>query len=179
MADLTSDSFNHKYVGARYVPKFTDGRYWNLSKTYEALTMVQIDDVENVGRLRYFISIRPVPDNIPITNTEYWAEIFAGFQGIQGIQGIQGEKGDAATIEVGTVVSVPNGEDPYVDNSGDQHNAVLDFGLETGPKGEKGDKGDKGDPGNPGTNYILTEDDKTEIADLVYNEIGSLDEVKF
>lgn len=40
---------------------------------------------------------------------------------------------------------------------------------EKGEPGEKGDKGDKGDPGEPGadgTDYILTDADKTEIAEM-------------
>lgn len=36
-----------------------------------------------------------------------------------------------------------------------------------GAKGEKGDKGDKGDTGANGTDYILTDSDKSEIADLI------------
>ncbi len=40
--------------------------------------------------------------------------------------------------------------------------------LEEGAfQGPKGDKGDKGDPGERGANYVLTEADKNEIADIV------------
>ena len=42
-----------------------------------------------------------------------------------------------------------------------------------GEKGEKGDKGDKGDRGTDGKNYILTDADKTEIANIVINEYDS------
>lgn len=60
-----------------------------------------------------------------------------GPQGVQGIQGIQGPKGDTGAIG-------PQGE----------------MGV-TGPQGPKGDKGD------PGDDYVLTEQDKQEIAGMV------------
>lgn len=60
-----------------------------------------------------------------------------GDQGIQGIQGPKGDKGDAG--ETG-----PQGQ--------------------TGPTGPQGPKGDKGDPGD---DYILTAQDKQDIANLV------------
>ena len=36
-----------------------------------------------------------------------------------------------------------------------------------GPQGERGPVGEKGDPGAPGEDYVLTEADKQEIANLV------------
>ncbi len=41
-----------------------------------------------------------------------------------------------------------------------------------GADGEKGDKGDKGDPGTDGDDYILTDEDKQEIADLAAAQVG-------
>lgn len=38
---------------------------------------------------------------------------------------------------------------------------------EVGPQGERGPVGEKGDPGAPGADYVLTEVDKQEIANLV------------
>lgn len=63
-----------------------------------------------------------------------------GPQGIQGERGPQGEKGEtgntgptgpAATVAVGTVTGLDAGSAPTVTNSGDEHNAVLDFGIPT------------------------------------------------
>lgn len=63
-----------------------------------------------------------------------------GPQGIQGERGPQGEKGEAgntgpagpaATVAVGTVTGLGAGAAPTVTNSGDKHNAVLDFGIPT------------------------------------------------
>ena len=53
-----------------------------------------------------------------------------------------GEKGDSATIAVGTVTTLPAGSPATVTNSGDENNAVFDFGI---PQGAKGDKGDTGE----------------------------------
>lgn len=57
---------------------------------------------------------------------------------------------------------------------------------EIGPKGNKGDKGEqgiqgiqglKGDKGEPGAEYILTDTDKTEIAELVLANFIDVSEV--
>jgi hypothetical protein len=46
--------------------------------------------------------------------------------------------GDAATVEVGTVETLPAGSDATVENVGSLTNAVINFGI---PKGDKGDPG--------------------------------------
>ena len=84
-----------------------------------------------------------------------------GERGEQGIQGVQGDKGDAFT---------------YADFTPEQLASLK------GEKGDKGDafeysdftpqqlaslKGEKGDKGEDGQNYVLTENDKQEIAGLV------------
>ena len=48
---------------------------------------------------------------------------------------------------------------------------------EQGLVGLKGDKGDKGDKGEDGTNYILTENDKTDIAAIVISNFTNVSEV--
>ena len=67
--------------------------------------------------------------------------------GPQGPAGTNGVDGAAATIQVGTVTSLPSTATPTVTNSGTTSAATFDFGI---PKGEKGDKGDKGDTGAQG-----------------------------
>lgn len=72
-----------------------------------------------------------------------------GVQGIQGPQGVQGEKGET-------------GERGAQGETGAQ-------GIQ-GPKGDKGDTGEtgpKGDKGDPGDDYVLTSEDKAEIAGMV------------
>lgn len=56
-----------QYIGARYVPKFSDlnGGVWDNTYTYEALTIVKYGN-------DYYTSRKPVPTGIAITNTEYW-----------------------------------------------------------------------------------------------------------
>ena len=46
-------------------------------------------------------------------------------------------------------------------------------------KGAKGDKGDTGPQGEPGADYILTANDKTEIANLVLAALPSSEEVGY
>nr|DAO97976.1 MAG TPA: hypothetical protein [Caudoviricetes sp.] len=56
---------------------------------------------------------------------------FKGEKGDRGEKGDTGETGPAATIAVGTVTGLDAGAAPTVTNSGDEHNAVLDFGIPT------------------------------------------------
>ena len=48
-----------------------------------------------------------------------------------------------------------------------------------GPQGPVGPVGEKGDPGAPGEDYVLTEADKSEIANLVLASIPIGDEVSY
>ena len=81
-----------------------------------------------------------------------------GPQGIQGVQGERGEKGDTG----------PQGERGpafrYEDFTAEQLVAL------TGPQGPKGDTGltgPQGPKGDPGDDYVLTNQDKQDIAGLV------------
>lgn len=56
---------------------------------------------------------------------------FKGEKGDRGEKGDTGETGPAATVAVGTVTGLGAGAAPTVTNSGDEHNAVLDFGIPT------------------------------------------------
>lgn len=60
-----------------------------------------------------------------------------GPQGEQGPQGVQGEQGAAATISVGSVTTVPYGQNASVTNSGTEQEAVLDFRIPQGRPGEQ------------------------------------------
>ena len=61
-----------------------------------------------------------------------------GATGAQGAQGAKGDTGDAATIQVGSVTTVPYGQTANVTNSGTEQNAVLDFQIPQGRPGEQG-----------------------------------------
>lgn len=56
---------------------------------------------------------------------------FKGEKGDRGEKGDIGETGPAATVAVGTVTGLGAGAAPTVTNSGDEHNAVLNFGIPT------------------------------------------------
>lgn len=55
-----------QYIGARYVPLFADPLTWDITKAYEALTIVYYQG-------NSFTSRQAVPAGIDITNTDYWA----------------------------------------------------------------------------------------------------------
>ena len=104
-------------------------------------------------------------------------------------------------ITIGEVTTLDTGEDATATMTGDARTPVLNLGLprgergeqgeqgiqgpqgETGPqgaKGEKGDpgevgaKGDKGDKGDQGDDYVLTQSDKEDIADIVSGDIDDI-----
>lgn len=76
-----------------------------------------------------------------------------GEQGEQGIQGEQGEPGNdgaAATIQVGSVITVAADYPATVTNSGTTSAAVLDFQIPRGIQGEQGIPGQDGQDGQDG-----------------------------
>lgn len=92
------------------------------------------------------------------------------FNGKPGADGAPGADGKAATVSVGSVTTGEAGSAASVVNSGTESAAVLDFKIPAGAKGEQGEKGPqgeqgpKGDKGDSGNDYVLTENDKSEIA---------------
>ena len=93
--------------------------------------------------------------NVP-TNEDYWQLLSAkGDTGPQGIQGEKGEKGDTGPQGI----QGPQGEKG---EKGD-----------TGPQGIQGEKGEKGD------SYILTDNDKQDIAKIVLNLLPSSEGVDY
>ena len=91
-------------------------------------------------------------------NGSWWLHIGAdpttayepmGEDGVWSLFGAKGDKGDtgnAATVTVGEVTTLDEGEQAAVTNTGDQHAAVLNFAIPKGDTGATGPKGDKGDP---------------------------------
>lgn len=86
------------------------------------------------------------------------------FNGKPGADGAPGADGKAATIAVGSVTTGEAGSAASVVNSGTESAAVLDFVIPQGAKGEQGEQGPKGDKGDAGNDYVLTDNDKSEIA---------------
>lgn len=60
-----------------------------------------------------------------------------GATGATGAQGAKGDQGDAATIQVGTVTTVPYGQTASVVNSGTEQAAVFDFTIPQGRPGQE------------------------------------------
>ena len=58
-----------QYIGARYVPRFSDvnNGIWSNVYSYEPLTIVK-------NGIDYYTSKKSVPIGIAITNTEYWVK---------------------------------------------------------------------------------------------------------
>ena len=73
-----------------------------------------------------------------------------GPAGQQGPQGPQGVAGSAATIVVGSVITVPSGQPATVTNAGTPSAAVFNFGLPQGVKGDTGNAGATGATGPAG-----------------------------
>lgn len=55
-----------QYIGARYVPLFSDPLDWDNTKAYEALTIVYYQGNSYTSR-------QSVPEGVEITNDKYWA----------------------------------------------------------------------------------------------------------
>ena len=79
-------------------------------------------------------------------------------------RGKPGPKGDAATMEVVGVYTIEPTDPARVENIGDKNAAKLEFYI---PKGDPGNVGPAGKDGADGKDYVLTEADKQEIADLI------------
>ena len=72
----------------------------------------------------------------------------------RGPAGPQGPSGTAATITIGTVTTVPAGDDATVTNSGTPSAAIFNFEIPEGPQGETGPQGNDGPQGATGLNGI-------------------------
>ena len=64
--------------------------------------------------------------------------------------------GEGATIQIGTVDTLPAGSSAYVNNSGDEHNAIFNFGIPRGENGRDGLNGVDGTDGSDGFSPIAT-----------------------
>lgn len=76
-------------------------------------------------------------------------------------RGKPGPQGPAGTIEIAQVVTIEPSDPARVENIGDSTNAKIVIYL------PKGDPGNPGRDGEPGKDYVLTPEDKKEIAELV------------
>lgn len=152
---------------------------------FSELTEYQVLDIITYQGSSY-VCLQTTKGNLP-TNDTYWQLVAEkgdkgeqGEQGEQGLQGVKGEKGDtgatgetgpagqdglSATIQVGTVNTLPAGSNATITNSGNETSAVFNFGI---PKGDKGEKGDKGDTGEIPEGTIESDDvDSIEVVETL------------
>lgn len=89
-------------------------------------------------------------------------------------------------LERGEPVIVRDGENGHWLKIGDGTTPFSALPWKVGPKGERGLKGDKGDrgekgpagpQGEKGETYVLTDEDKSEIANLVLESFTDVSEV--
>lgn len=93
--------------------------------------------------------------------------------------------GKTSNVNLGHVVGADgaNGKDGKDGAKGDKGDtgAKGEQGIqgEKGAKGDKGDKGDTGAQGPQGDNYVLTAQDKSDIANIVLSELPTTQEVLY
>lgn len=97
-----------------------------------------------------------------------------GIQGERGMQGIQGEKGEPFRYEDFTPeqLAALKGEKGDKGEQGVQ-GIQGEQGIQ-GIQGVQGEQGDKGEKGDKGDNYILTDRDKQDIAEIAVTDYGDV-----
>lgn len=162
--DIKFDEDGNIIIYLNNSPKINVGRGRIVFKgDYDATTAYKFYDcVKYNGSWWLYIGNEP-STNIPV-ESDLWTLFGAkgdvgpqgpqGIQGLQGIQGPQGDTGEAATVTVGTVATGEEGTQVVVTNSGDNHNAVLNFTIPKGDVGPQGPQGEKGDIGPQGPQGI-------------------------
>lgn len=115
-----------------------------------------VNGVESIRYVYYSFST-DIAEIIDFSNYYTKAEVESAIEtATSGIVGEKGEKGDAFT---------------YEDFTPEQLAALK------GEQGIPGEKGEKGDKGEPGASYVLTQDDKAEIAQLALAAMPVAEEV--
>ena len=130
------------------------GEPFTIKKTYSSIAEMNADfNNMNLGDYVMIASSVEVEDNAKLYTKGESQWIF--ITDFSGATGIRGETGLTPNIQIGTVTQ---GSSFNVTRTGTNENPILNFTL---VKGDKGDKGEQGD------DYILTQQDKQDIAGLV------------
>lgn len=126
------------------------GKDFSIEKTYSSVAEMNADK-DNITEGCFVLIVSNVEDE---DNSKLFVKTATELKFLTDLSGAQGFKGEAATVQVGTVVS---GDAPNVTNSGSENAAILDFVL------QKGDKGEAASimlgsvtTGDPGTNVEIT-----------------------
>ena len=130
------------------------GEPFKIKKTYASVSEMNAD-FRNMtfGDYVMIASSVEVEDNAKLYTRGESAWIF--ISDFSGAMGIRGETGLTPNIKVGEVKTLEAGSQAKVTRSGSNEEPVFNFEL---PKGDKGD------------DYVLTEEDKVEIGEMVNTE---------
>jgi len=102
-----------RWTGENIIPK----------GAYSADIQYAVLDVVSYGGSGYICILYPPVGTLP-TNATYWNQIVS--------KGDKGDTGNAATITIGTVTTGAAGSSVQVSNSGDEHDAILNFVIPAG-----------------------------------------------
>ena len=138
-------------------PAGPQGEPFTIKKTYTSIAQMNADfNNMQLGDYVMIATTVEVEDNAKLYTRGASQWIF--ITDFSGATGIRGETGLTPNIQIGTVTQ---GSSFSVTRTGTNENPILNFTL------VKGDKGDKGEQGEQGYDYVLTAQDKEEIAGLV------------
>lgn len=138
-------------------PAGPQGEPFTIKKTYSSIAEMNADfNNMQLGDYVMIATTVEVEDNAKLYTKGESQWIF--ITDFSGATGIRGETGLTPNIQIGTVTQGPSFS---VTRTGTNENPILNFTL------VKGDKGDKGEQGEQGDDYVLTAQDKEEIAGMV------------
>lgn len=126
------------------------------------------------GNIRFFginFDIMPAPEKAEIESTDEFTVLDKTLAEVRELlaKAESGEFNGADGIGITNSEINENGELVLTYSDGSTANLGVVVG-DKGDKGDTGDKGDKGDKGDTGSDYVLTDADKIEIANIVINE---------
>ena len=81
--------------------------------------------------------------------------------------------GQNSTIEIGSVETLPEGSQAYVNNVGTPTHAILDFGIVTGNTGESGSDGSDGTDGQAATIQVGTVTTGLPDTNVIITNVGT------
>lgn len=135
-------------------PAGPQGEPFTIKKTYASISQMNADfNNMQLGDYVMIASTVELEDNAKLYTKGESQWIF--ITDFSGATGVKGETGLTPNIQIGTVTQ---GSSFSVTRTGTNENPILNFTL---VKGDKGDKGEQGD------DYVLTAQDKEEIAEMV------------
>ncbi len=152
-----------------------NGKDFRIYKTYASIAAMNAD-AANVpdGEFVSIASDENDPDNGKVYQRSADGE--ADFVFIFDLSGAQGIQGEAATIQIGQVLTGDPGTNASVENVGTENAAILNFTIPRGATGAAGKDGVNGQDGKDGTNGQDGADGAAatiQIGEVVTGEAGT------